>query len=45
MIKCTKCGSQNYVKAGFKKIAEGTIQKLNVKSVIENLQVKKSFID
>lgn len=30
-IKCTKCGSQHYVKAGFKKTAEGTLQKYKCK--------------
>ena len=31
MNKCTKCGSQNYVKAGFKTIASGKVQKYKCK--------------
>jgi transposase-like protein len=31
MKKCTKCESENYVKAGFRKTADGTIQKYKCK--------------
>ena len=43
MNRCTKCGSQNYVKAGFKKTVEGSVQRYKCKDCNRQFTGQEKF--
>lgn len=43
MKRCTKCGSQNYVKAGYKPLKEGKIQKYKCKDCNRQFTGEEKF--